>query len=225
MCDVLGRWRSTKMRSRLKTNAMLAPGLRVMVPGRAQTKGSARAYTRRKRDGSVGVGVTNDNRRAATWAALVAFHARAAMARDRVVAVRGGEAVDLQVEIVYARPRTGVGRRRPSPTVPPDVDKVLRCLCDALNGIAWADDAQVTRVVVSKRYAAAGEGEHVKIRTQIEGRQDAALESTAEDAGEDYGRNGASGANCDFRWFLTRESTDAWERGRDRALAERRRAR
>lgn len=39
----------------------------------------------------------------------------------------------------------------------------------------------------------------------------------AEEAGFDSGKNGPNETNCHPRHFATRERTEAWERGRDRA--------
>lgn len=40
------------------------------------------------------------------------------------------------------------------PTKKPDWDNIGKIVCDALNGIAYHDDAQITCAVVKKRYAA-----------------------------------------------------------------------
>lgn len=40
------------------------------------------------------------------------------------------------------------------PTKKPDWDNIGKIVCDALNGLAWADDSQVTDGRVIKRYAA-----------------------------------------------------------------------
>ena len=42
---------------------------------------------------------------------------------------------------------------RDEPNVRPDLDKLTRAILDALTGIAYADDAQVTQINVSKEYA------------------------------------------------------------------------
>jgi Holliday junction resolvase RusA-like endonuclease len=39
------------------------------------------------------------------------------------------------------------------PTGKPDLDNSIKLLMDALNGIAWRDDAQVVRLIAGKRYA------------------------------------------------------------------------
>lgn len=38
------------------------------------------------------------------------------------------------------------------PTKKPDVDNIVKIVLDALNGLAWHDDAQVTFLAVSKEY-------------------------------------------------------------------------
>lgn len=38
------------------------------------------------------------------------------------------------------------------PTVKPDADNVLKVICDALNGIAYADDKQIVEAAVRKFY-------------------------------------------------------------------------
>jgi crossover junction endodeoxyribonuclease RusA len=44
---------------------------------------------------------------------------------------------------------------RDEPNVRPDLDKLTRAILDALTGVAYTDDAQVTRINVSKEYAKA----------------------------------------------------------------------
>lgn len=44
-------------------------------------------------------------------------------------------------------------------TFRPDADNVAKLVCDALNGLAWADDAQVTYLQVTKMGRRRGQGE------------------------------------------------------------------
>ena len=39
------------------------------------------------------------------------------------------------------------------PTKKPDLDNIAKCVCDALNGVAYNDDAQVCWLKVSKKYS------------------------------------------------------------------------
>lgn len=59
-------------------------------------------------------------------------------------------------------PCTGTPRKKkPRParykTSRPDADNIAKGICDALNGQAWADDAQVVTLEVRKFHAAQGE--------------------------------------------------------------------
>lgn len=70
------------------------------------------------------------------------------------------------VTVFLTRPQGhyGTGRNgallRPSapawPAVKPDVDNYLKTVLDALNGVAWKDDAQVVDVAIAKRYTSPG---------------------------------------------------------------------
>ena len=40
------------------------------------------------------------------------------------------------------------------PTKKPDSDNIAKVICDALNGVAYADDTQIVKLVVNKRYTA-----------------------------------------------------------------------
>ena len=39
------------------------------------------------------------------------------------------------------------------PTKKPDADNIAKIICDALNGIAYRDDAQVVTCIINKRYS------------------------------------------------------------------------
>lgn len=48
--------------------------------------------------------------------------------------------------------RTLIAEGKLFPTKKPDADNIAKVVCDALNGIAYADDTQIIRLVVNKRY-------------------------------------------------------------------------
>ncbi len=48
-----------------------------------------------------------------------------------------------------------------NPTKKPDIDNIVKIVLDAMNGIAFKDDTQITKLSVEKKYA---ESECVKIR-------------------------------------------------------------
>lgn len=69
-------------------------------------------------------------------------------------------AIHIAMDFVLARPRTVT---RPHPTVPPDLDKLIRAVLDGLTAIAYRDDAQVTSIKASKRY-----GQDIGVHITIE---------------------------------------------------------
>ena len=72
-------------------------------------------------------------------------------------------AVKLEAVFYLTRKKTVT---RAYPTVPPDLDKVLRSLMDGITAKGegvWGDDAQVVRIEVSKKYATGESGVAVTI--------------------------------------------------------------
>lgn len=69
------------------------------------------------------------------------------------------EPVKVSILAFYAIPASETKKRKAlmrnneiSPTVKPDWDNIDKIVCDALNGLAWKDDAQVVEAYVEKRY-------------------------------------------------------------------------
>lgn len=70
-----------------------------------------------------------------------------------------GVPVSVEITAWYAIPKSTTKQQRERmvigqvvPTVKPDWDNVGKIVCDALNGIAWHDDAQVAQATVRKLY-------------------------------------------------------------------------
>lgn len=105
------------------------------VPGKPATKGSVRAVR-------AGV-VIPDNRRLKSWSTDVAWAARAAGVRP----VAPGRPVEIAIAVYAPGPIMGAAEFM---VATPDVDKVARAALDALNGVAFADDRQVSRLIVEK---------------------------------------------------------------------------
>ncbi len=77
--------------------------------------------------------------------------------------------VEMRVAAIYAVPPSWTKKRREAalneavrPVSRPDIDNIAKGVMDALNGIAYDDDAQVVQLTVSKRY-----GEHEGVLVQI----------------------------------------------------------
>ena len=61
--------------------------------------------------------------------------------------------VELEVMFYLDRPSTISATKRAQPTVPPDLDKLIRGVGDALTGVVYDDDSQVIRCLAWKVYA------------------------------------------------------------------------
>lgn len=72
----------------------------------------------------------------------------------------GAEPVTLKVDAYFAVPKSASKKAREamlSGETPcmkkPDADNIIKCIADALNGVAYDDDKQITNVVFSKQYS------------------------------------------------------------------------
>ena len=85
--------------------------------------------------------------------------ALAAAARDAGAGVHG-EPVDVVIDVVFARPKSHMRKSGVKPDAPKtpriDLDNCAKAVLDALNGVAWEDDSQVTRLVIGKTYGTDG---------------------------------------------------------------------
>jgi len=82
-------------------------------------------------------------------------------------------AIQIRLAFVMPRPKSHYGTGKNAATlkrfVPsyhtskPDLDKLIRCVKDALTGVAWKDDSQVCEVVADKKY-----GETPGVNVEIE---------------------------------------------------------
>jgi len=125
------------------------------VPGVPVPKGSAKAYVN-KHTGRAQV--LQDNReKQKPWASLISYHAQ-----QKVTSIMDGP---VKLSLTFIMPRlkshfgTGKNSRIVKPLAPvwhvskPDLDKLVRCVKDALTNVVWNDDSQVCQFGnVVKRY-------------------------------------------------------------------------
>lgn len=71
-----------------------------------------------------------------------------------------GEPLKLDVEIYQATPKSVSKKKRLQmlddlirPTKKPDIDNIVKSICDSLNQVCWKDDTQVVELSVKKHYA------------------------------------------------------------------------
>jgi len=78
--------------------------------------------------------------------------------------------VCLSVHFLMPRPQALMWKKREMPRVPnphrPDIDNCIKTIEDALNGIAYLDDGQITELHVWKQYHAGDEGPLTVIRVE-----------------------------------------------------------
>lgn len=130
----------------------------VFVIGTPVAKGSAKAF-KHARTGKVIV--MQDNReRQKCWVDAIQRHVQWDMAQHPFNGTVTNP-VSLNLTFYFARPKchyNKAGMLKPNApanhTQKPDLDKLLRCVKDALTGIVYVDDSQVVSVSCQKEWAA-----------------------------------------------------------------------
>ena len=134
------------------------------IAGSPATAGSKNAFPIERSPGKWGCVLTDaSGKKGKDWRRLVQAIARQGMIGREMME---GVAVEFELTTYLKRPkshyRTGKFSEQlkpSSPTYPiykPDVTKLMRATEDALAGIVWKDDCQVTDQVNRKRYAPLG---------------------------------------------------------------------
>lgn len=85
------------------------------------------------------------------WRAAVKSAAEEVAALDNWTLLEGP--VELEIIFYLDRPSSISKTSRFYPTVPPDIDKLVRGVGDALTGVIYNDDAQIIRLLAWKQYA------------------------------------------------------------------------
>jgi Holliday junction resolvase RusA-like endonuclease len=138
--------------------------LRFDVMGVAEPQGSTRAFalkvpgrTQANGDPLYRAVTTSDNPNLKSWRSLVAGEAQIALRAATATAPYPwfDAALIVEMHFHFARPASLTVKKRPFPTVKPDLDKLARAVLDALTGVLYRDDAQVTGLLVEKAYMVA----------------------------------------------------------------------
>lgn len=146
---------------------MNVPVLQFTVAGKAATKGSGRTVTSKSTGKAI---YLPDNPRTKDWQAAVGWTAAIAIREQGGGIPFPVGPVVMAVVFFLPRPKSLLTKRKAALPIPhvkkPDLDKTLRAAFDALSGIAWTDDSQVTDVIARKRYCAATEMPRAVIRVR-----------------------------------------------------------
>lgn len=123
--------------------------LRFTAYGVAQPKGSARAFVPKGWKRAI---VTSTNPKNKGWQQVVAEAANLAITEvtEKFEPFLGP--VQLTTRFFLPRPKSIKEKTVPH-TTKPDLDKLVRSVKDALTGVAWGDDKQVTIIAAEKHYA------------------------------------------------------------------------
>lgn len=134
--------------------------LDVFVPGQPVTKGSAKAFM--PPGGRFPVVKQDNSADQRAWSSHV---------RTTVLDAwnRGPHDAPFALDVEFVLPRRAGAPKTytPAHTRKPDVDKLLRCIGDALTKLVWTDDSRITHWAGSKREAAPGETPGARIRLRV----------------------------------------------------------
>lgn len=123
--------------------------IRFTVPGPVVPKGRHRSVIRGGRIATFTPSETVAYEKTVAWHALAAMGGRPTLAG----------ALAVRIEVIVAIPRSATRARRAAmlggeirPTSRPDLDNLIKTLLDALNGIAFSDDAAVAELHAARWY-------------------------------------------------------------------------
>jgi Holliday junction resolvase RusA-like endonuclease len=140
--------------------------IQFVVYGKPQPAGSKRAFPFKKRDGKIGVAVSDANPNSRDWKNAVASAAREAFTCESLI----DGPVRLYLEFYLPRPKSHLksnGDYRGSAPLfhvqRPDVLKLARGVEDALTGVIWRDDSQIFAETLGKSW-----GEPARVEVRIE---------------------------------------------------------
>jgi len=102
--------------------------------------------------------LTSSNKNLADWRRLVSD-----VAQQYACMIEGP--VKLNVGFILPRPKS-LPKKVQWHLKKPDLDKLVRSVCDSLTGIMWQDDSQIVTIQATKSYAANAESTGVLIEIE-----------------------------------------------------------
>lgn len=130
------------------------------VYAKPEPQGSSRAFIPKGWKRPI---VTSDNKGLKSYRQQVSIVALEAMREARALEQIPSKApMSLTLRFYFKRPKSK--SKKATPTVRPDIDKVCRAVGDALSGICYQDDSQITSLHAEKYY---GEPERTEIQVEM----------------------------------------------------------
>ena len=144
--------------------------MRFFVQGLPVPKGSTHSF-KHKHTGNI-ITMASNAKAQKGWRERIWWEAKERFAAPTA------EAVGVNVVFLFNRPKGHFGKKGLLPSAPkhkittPDVDKLVRCVLDALTGVAWRDDSQVISVYGRKQFCEPGGSEGAWIEVAVEAAQE-----------------------------------------------------
>lgn len=125
----------------------------ISVHGIPVAKGSARAFLNKYTQKTMVVQTNAAKQK--PWASMISIAAQTGMGAQPPL----DSPVCVTMEFCMPRPKAHFGKSGLKGSVPfahssrPDIDKLQRLVLDALTGVVWKDDSQVSKIVCTKLYS------------------------------------------------------------------------
>jgi Holliday junction resolvase RusA-like endonuclease len=139
--------------------------LHFFVPGIPVPKGSTKAFVVKGRAVTTATNGTKEK----PWASAISYSAMQEIKFSKPTA----DAISVSLTFYMPRPKGHYGTGRNSGTVKesaplrhtnkPDLDKLVRSVCDSLTNVVWNDDSQVVTIKAEKKYERIDSGPGVAI--------------------------------------------------------------
>lgn len=122
-------------------------GIEFFVRGIPQSQGSTKAFVRNGKPI-----ITSTNKSLKTWRTLVALEAQ-----NHAPEFLFMNAVAMDLTFFLPRPKN-LPKKQWRHAKRPDLDKLIRAICDSLSGIVYRDDSQVFNITAAKFYETLSRG-------------------------------------------------------------------
>ncbi|MFA5380029.1 MAG: RusA family crossover junction endodeoxyribonuclease, partial [Dehalococcoidia bacterium] len=122
---------------------------KITIMGEPIPKGSTKSFYIKNLNRVV---TTNANANTDAWESFIRLNAQEYLKARPGLFFGKGEALEIKATFHLSKPRS-TPKKVLFPVTRPDLDKLERCVGDALNKVLYADDSQIVKWAVEKKYA------------------------------------------------------------------------